>query len=208
MKTKLNDGDQKGAMGAIRYAQKPRNKSSNHGALEVVRPITVQADGTATVVYTPEEEMFFQGWQATTSAAEKDKAESCRVGLAIRAVAKQCWFNSRKLILTQPAYSDSSYIEGWAVYKKLGFAMEHGWVVRNGKVVDPSLPDEDLAYFSGLEFKGRNGIQEFLESPVGKKYKKKPFFYAFGWAGHKSPGFVRASEKAHEYRERLYQHRA
>jgi hypothetical protein len=77
-----------------------------------IRPIVVKADGTVTTNYTPEEEAFFQGWQAMTRATEMDKAESRRVGRAIRVAVKQCWFNARKIVLKLPEYADASYVEG------------------------------------------------------------------------------------------------
>jgi hypothetical protein len=169
-----------------------------------IRPIVVKADGTVTTTeYTSEEETFFQGWQATTRATEKDKAESRRVGRAIRAAVKQCWFNARKIVLKLPHYAAASYIEGWVVNEEDGVLMEHGWVVRNGKVIDPTLPDRDFAYFAGLEFKGRKGIQEFLNTPLGKKHKNDPFFFAFDWGGYKSPGYMKAYHDAMEYQKRF-----
>jgi hypothetical protein len=81
--------------------------------------------------------------------------------------------------------------------------IEHGWVVRNGKVIDPTLPDRNFAYFAGLEFQGRQGIQEFLQTPSGKKHKNDPFFLAFDWGGRKSPGYMRAYREASAFQAKL-----
>ncbi len=92
-------------------------------------------------------------------------------------------------------FAVASYVEGWAVLAK-GFAIEHGWIVHNSKIIDPTLPDGVVKYFPGLEFRGRLGIQEFLATPKGRKCKRSPFFYAFGWGGMKSPSFRKCFEAA------------
>ena len=80
-----------------------------------IRPIVVKADGTITTDYTAEERQFFQQWQATTTAKEKDKVESHRVRKLVRAALKQCWFNARKVVLKLDEYAEASYVEGWVV---------------------------------------------------------------------------------------------
>lgn len=171
-----------------------------------IRPIVVKVDGTITTDYTTEERQFFQRWQATTMATEKDKVESHRVRKIVGAAMKQCWFNARKVILLLDEYADASYVEGWAVSPE-GAIYEHGWVVRNGKVIDTTLPDNDWVYFGGLEFKGRKEIEEFLQTPLGKKHKKDPFLYAFGWGGCESPGYMKAFENARAFIEKVVQER-
>jgi len=149
------------------------------------------------------EQTFFQGWQPTTKATEKDEVESYRVGRAIRAAVKQCWFNARKAVLKLTEYAEASYIEGWVVYLDNGLITEHKWIVRNGKVIDPTVPSEEIANFPGLEFQGRKGIEEFLLTPLGKKHRKEPFFFAFGWGGHKNPGYMKAFQDAKAFENQL-----
>jgi hypothetical protein len=133
-------------------------------------------------------------WHPVSPARHKDAAESRRVGRAIRAIQKQCWFNARRAILRLGEYADAGYVEGWAVVN--GLPMEHGWIVRDGVVIDPTLPDAVVVYFPGLEFQGRDGIHEFLASKLGRGCKKSPFFYAFGWGGCQSPSFSQAQADA------------
>jgi hypothetical protein len=150
------------------------------------------------------EQRFYEGCQPTSPmTTEKDKAESHRVGRAIRAAMKRCWFNARKAVLKLDDYADASYIEGWVVDLDGGSMMEHGWVMRNGKVIDPTLPHKNYAHFPGLEFKGRKAIEEFLATPLGRKHRKDPFFYAFGWGGCESPGYMKAFYDAMEYQKRF-----
>jgi hypothetical protein len=53
-----------------------------------------------------------------------------------------------------------------------------------------------MTYFPGLEFRGRGEIEAFLRTPKGRKCKRSPFFFAFGWGGQESPSFRRCYEQA------------
>jgi hypothetical protein len=133
---------------------------------------------------------WYQRWQPVEPfATDVDRKESLR--LHQLAIPKQCWFNARWVVQRVPAYHQASYVEGWVMHEN-GMALEHGWVVKNGKIIDPTLPTQVAAYFPGLEVKGREGIEEFLATPDGKKCKRTPFFFAFGWGGMSHPGMRRA----------------
>lgn len=162
-----------------------------------ISPIFIAADGSITIETSLEEHEFHQRWQPTTATSVKDCIESVRVGRAIRACVKQCWFNARKVVLKLEEYADASYVEGWAVVNN--FPTEHGWVVQDGRIIDPTLPEKSGLYFPGLEFRGRRGIGEFLATAKGRKCKKSPFFYAFGWGGMLSPTFRKCYEEAMAY---------
>src|SRR5262245_7780199 len=161
------------------------------------RPIVLMPDGSIDKHISSDDRLFFDGWQPITEANEKDIEESLRMQRAIRAVPSQCWFNARKVVLKMEQYAHSSYIEGWAILEGC-FPIEHGWVVRDGVIVDPTLPDCRTAYFPGLEFNGRTGINEFLATPKGKKCKRSPFFFAFGFGGMDSPSFRRCYDQMNE----------
>src|SRR5687768_13198188 len=121
-------------------------------------------------------------WKPASTASKKDAAESQRVQNKVRAIPQQCWFNARNAVLKLSDYSTASYVEGWAIVGG-GLRIEHGWIVRDGQIIDPTLPNDSIIYFPGLEFVGRTGILEFLSFKAGKKCKKSPFFFAFGWGG-------------------------
>lgn len=163
-----------------------------------VRPIVVSPDGTTSLEYTEAERLFFQTHQPSSRMLAKDEDESRRVGRAVRAVPKQCWFNARRAVLKLDGYADASYVEGWAALHD-GMWIEHGWVVRDGVVIDPTLPDRVAAYFSGLEYRGRNEIDAFLASPQGEGCRRSPFFYAYGWGGWESPSMRKAQEDARAF---------
>jgi hypothetical protein len=135
--------------------------------------------------------------------AQKDHAESKRVCRAIRAKLTQCWFNARKAIQRLDDYAEASYVEGWVVNEG-GSLIEHGWIVSNGKVIDPTLPEAVAAYFPGLEFKGRSGIAEFLKTPRGKIHTKEPFHCGFGWGGKDSPSYQQAFRDALHFQDEFY----
>jgi hypothetical protein len=167
---------------------------------ETVSPIVIGPDGSIRdQVVTPEEAEFLRGWQPSSHPTGKDEAESERVGRKIRAIMKQCWFNARRVVLRLDEYTEASYIEGYAFSKKGFPPFEHGWVVRDGVIIDPTLPTSIRAYFPGLEFVGRAGIEEFLRTEQGKRCRKSPFLYAFGWGGQDSPSMGRAYRDSYDY---------
>src|SRR4051812_25260461 len=100
------------------------------------------------------EDQFISRWQPVSHIIDKDETESERVGQKIRACAKQCWFNARRVVLKLEDYRGASYVEGWCITES-GLQMEHGWVIREGKIIDPTLPTRNIHYFPGLEFVGR-----------------------------------------------------
>jgi hypothetical protein len=156
-----------------------------------VEPIEIAADGS--IIVPPGDLDFLNGWKPTTEAAGKDVAESKRICKAINALMSQCWFNARRAIVKLDDYAEASYVEAWASVEYM--PIEHGWIVRNGVIIDPTLPGDEMTYFPGLEFCGRAGIASFLNTPKGKKHKRTPFFHAFGWGGMQSPLSNRAMSK-------------
>ena len=100
-------------------------------------------------------------------------------------------------------FADANYVEGIAALNG-GLLIEHGWVIRrDGTVIDPTLPRRCVAYFPGLEFVGRAGIDQFLAAPQGAKCRRSPFFYAFGWGGSYSPSYSAAWNQAMAFQERF-----
>lgn len=142
---------------------------------------------------------FLRGWQPSSQPARKDESESERVGRKIGALPMQCWFNARRAVRKLDDYADASYVEGYAINKRGFGPIEHGWVVRDDVIIDPTLPTSVAAYFPGLEFVGRAGIRDFLGTELGKKCCKSPFLYAFGWGGQESPSMARAYKEALDY---------
>ncbi|MFO1043287.1 MAG: hypothetical protein U0941_15950 [Planctomycetaceae bacterium] len=138
-------------------------------------------------------------WNPFTKAKQKDELESDRVGDMVNVEANECYFNARRVIRSLPDYYEASYVEGFVVTEK-GECFEHGWIVKDGKIVDPTLPHGDDSYFPALEFVGQVGIRQFLSTHVGNKYSNRPFHQAFGWnPGIECQDFLHAFKAAMKY---------
>ena len=111
----------------------------------------------------------------------KDIVESQRLKKIMGSKAKQCYGNAFRVVLTVPEYADAEYVEGLMVNS--GLVFEHGWVEKDGVIVDPTLPEQPLIYFPGLRFRGQQGLVEALNLPKPAEHKPKdlPIFLRFGW---------------------------
>ena len=128
-----------------------------------------------------------------------DVQESVRVRRLVRSKPKQCYLNAARVILGLPEYADADYVEGLAVLAKV-MVIEHGWVEKDGVIIDPTLPHDDLHYFPGLRFRGQRGLAEAMKIPKPEKTQDDfPVFYRFGWGGIDSPDFREALVAANRY---------
>ena len=129
----------------------------------------------------------------------KDIVESQRGKKIVRPRVKQCYANAAKVVLALPEYADAEYVEGLAVIEK-AVVIEHGWVEKDGVIVDPTLPDKPLDYFPGLRFRGQRGLAEALKIPKPEYTTEDfPIFFRFGWGGIDSPEFRAALTAAYRY---------
>ena len=129
----------------------------------------------------------------------KDEKESARTRRLVRSKPKQCYVNAARVVLHVPEYADADYVEGLAV---IGGALviEHGWVERDGVIIDPTLPNDDLLYFPGLRFNGQRGLAEAMQIPKPERTKEDfPIFHRFGWGGVDSPEFRGALAAAYRH---------
>jgi hypothetical protein len=129
---------------------------------------------------------------------KKDTIESQRVRKLIRAEAQQCYYSAFRVIQEVPEYANADYVEGIAI---LGYLpMEHGWVEKDGVIVDPILPLDQGVYFPGLRFTGQRGLAYALRTPKPPHTTEDfPIFYRFGWGGINSPQFRAALIAAWRY---------
>lgn len=128
----------------------------------------------------------------------KDVGESKRVGKRVRARAKQCYHNANQVVLRVPEYADAEYVEG-VVVDESGLAVEHGWVEKDGMIIDPTLPANELVYFPGLRFKGLAGLVGALRIPKPSGTEDLPIFCRFGSDGIESPDFRAALVAAYRF---------
>ena len=129
----------------------------------------------------------------------KDIDESKRVKELVMSKAKQCYVNAARVVMGVAEYADAEYVEGLAVIEKV-FVIEHGWIEKDGVIIDPTLPDKPLDYFPGLRFKGLRGVAEALKVPKPERTSEDfPIFFRFGWGGIDSPEFRSALVEAYRY---------
>lgn len=104
------------------------------------------------------------------------------------------------MIQTVPGYETATYVEGIAVLVAAGirFPIGHGWVEKDGEIIDPTMPVETLVYFAGLRFIGLPGLAEALAIPKPDCTNENlPNFYRFGWGGAYNPEFAQARQQSH-----------
>lgn len=125
----------------------------------------------------------------------------------VAAQQQQCYANAFRTALFVPEYGDATYVEGIAVFRG-GGCIEHGWVEKDGQVVDPTLPEVDMLYFSGLRFDGVRAVCKAMRKiPKAKGCTDLPLFYRFGWGGKDSPEFCAAWKRAFKYCDECLQAR-
>lgn len=133
-------------------------------------------------------------------SSQKNKPESCRVGTEIHATRQRCFFNAFRAVTALSDYQNATYVEGIAV-TTAGLILEHGWVERDGEIVDPTINDEHLVYFPGLRYQGAAGLSQAI-TKVPKQFEScedLPIFYRFGFGGENCPEMTQAREQAKAY---------
>ena len=128
---------------------------------------------------------------------DKDIVESKRVGGIVRAVKKQCYYNAFRVIMEIPEYAKADYVEGIALSG--GMLIEHGWIEKDGVIVDPSISLDEMVYFPGLRFAGKTGLAKAIRSPRPRHTEDLPIFYRFGWGGIECPDFRAAIVAAYRH---------
>jgi len=52
-------------------------------------------------------------------------------------------------------FSGATYVEGAIATLNVGWPSEHGWIVFNGEIIDPTLPEMELQYFPAHQWTGK-----------------------------------------------------
>ena len=129
---------------------------------------------------------------------KKDVAAFKKVTQSIRVVGKQCFYNAFRTITDIPEYKTADYVEGIGVSN--GLLIEHGWVKKDGVIVDPTLPLDEIVYFPGFRFTGTAGLLKAFRIRKPKRTREDlPIFYRFGWGGGDSPEMRAAWAAAWRY---------
>jgi hypothetical protein len=124
----------------------------------------------------------------------KDVKESKRARKLVGAKAHRCYLNAFRVIQEVPEYANADYVEGMAVLG--GLPVEHGWVEKDGIIIDPTLPDNDGVYFPGIRYRGGYGLSLALQHFNNTEL---PFFRQCGWGGVDSPEFKAALVAAYRH---------
>jgi len=95
----------------------------------------------------------------------KDIGQSSALAKRIRSRQKQCFLNCWRVIGRLDQYAEATYVEGLAVNLRSRLVFEHAWIEHEGVLLDPTLPEGNLAYFPGLRCVGRNGLAETVGLP-------------------------------------------
>ncbi len=138
-------------------------------------------------------------------AREKDVEASVALhkNRKMRIALKQCWANAARVVTRHPDYGNATYVEGLVV-NPAGVVIEHGWLERDGRVIDPTLPEKPLHYVAGLRIAGAAGLREAIDSfPADEEAEGVPLFVRFGWAGMRHPGVWAAWQTAMALSESL-----
>ena len=121
---------------------------------------------------------------------DKDYELSGRLKRLLTALPYQCWQNAKRAL----AYLgvDARYTEGWVVTSD-GLLAEHSWCEAGGKIIDPTSPDAELAYFAGLRFDAQQlaTLDRDLYTHIA--------WQLYGRGGCSSPEYRAAFEAAREF---------
>ncbi len=78
--------------------------------------------------------------------------------------------------------------------------VEHGWIEKDGVIVDPTLPQQQAVYFAGLRCRGGCELTKALQiSKPEYATEDFPIFYRFGLGGIESPAFRAELIAAHRH---------
>ena len=108
--------------------------------------------------YINREMKFFEKKDAF--CANKELLKLCR-----SSEVKRCFFNARKIALNKPEYK---YFEGYYVVNELNLVLEHAFLVKDGKVFDPTAMNNE---FDVVEWAGVEVPIDLLRKPVSYKSK-------------------------------------
>lgn len=86
-----------------------------------------------------------EAFKGRTLTEDEEKELQCALSGRLYK-AKQCFYASQMIALSSPEYH---YYEGYAQVQSLGLNFEHGWLVKDGKVFDPTW--KDATFYFGIE---------------------------------------------------------
>jgi hypothetical protein len=94
-----------------------------------------------------------------------DRKLSRQVAKAIGAAQRSAWRKACLALQLDSDLEDGLYVEGWAVLVDSRLVIEHGWVELNGRIVDPTRWDREVAYFPALRFDKEQVLEALVDCP-------------------------------------------
>lgn len=176
--------------------------------VELIRLVAVAKVQTAPVsaddrFEPPSGEVAADNQRADFSAEQKQLVKNVSLSQTLRekvgARPQQCFHNAYLVVANERDFINATYVEGIAV-DKCGFIIgEHGWIVKEGEIIDPTLPDDDLLYFPVLQFEGHAALCRAMWEIPKRSEEDWPIMWRFGWIPGHLPERDRAWQAAREY---------
>src|SRR4051794_40610713 len=80
-----------------------------------------------------------------------------------------CWQNAAN-VMFEDGFEDAIYIEGAVITPLLDRPREHGWVILNDEIIDPTLPEKEMHYFAAYRWTREDFERLYFT------YTEKPYY--------------------------------
>lgn len=104
---------------------------------------------------------------------EKNVELSQQAAALIGARPNECFNNGRRL-MGREEYCRATYVEGAVFMKGLRQPEPHCWVVLDGEIIDPTLPEMDVPYFPAISLTGIDYLTAITHRPDKPLYNAHP----------------------------------
>ena len=128
----------------------------------------------------------------------KNVSLSCAVGKSLPARPSECFYNAFRVVTELSEFNSATYVEGVAVDVSGSSIGDHGWVVNNDEIIDPTLPDRDLLYFPVLRVEGSKALQQSLRDTPRSDHHL-PLFWRLRDGGIRLPSIQMAWDELWAY---------
>jgi hypothetical protein len=122
-----------------------------------------------------------------------DRELSRRVAHAAGAEWQNAWHKAWTVLQLESDLKDGLYVEGWAVPFEDLLIFEHSWVELDGRIIDPTRWDSDLAYFPALRFDKVQALEAVMS------HRQLPIALCDGARLWDNPAYHRAWQDANAF---------
>lgn len=121
---------------------------------------------------------------------EIDRDLSQIAAKTVRGRPKSAWRTACQVLCSLAALEEGFYVEGWAVTLDNQLVIEHAWLELDGRIVDPTRWQDDLAYFPVLRFEKAQMLEALTDCP------RLPINWRGGARLRDNPAYYRAWQNA------------